>query len=164
MIFFFCGPLDNVKLIYCVSGFALQFLQFLVCVIPIESFLAAIFKPFCVLKVRNMLSKIDLIDPNAKLESAFGPAIRVASPISGQEPTIIRYGSQARNVLHQQPIETSNSLLVQVQQQSISTTSVSPLPPYVQTPNDSVSPPPYCIESTSYEYSRSEKSQFDIKK
>lgn len=54
-----------------------------------------------------MLAKIDLTDPNANLETAYGPPVQVPSPIHGQAPTIIRYGSQARNVLRQQSGEIS---------------------------------------------------------
>jgi len=92
-----------------------------------------------------MLSKIDLSDPNANLETAFGPPVQVPSPIAGQAPTVIRYGSQARNVLLQQPAEVLvESPLGQVpaspspsEKQSINSTSA----PFAQTPQ--FSPPAY---------------------
>ena len=118
-------------------------------------------------RVTNMLAQIDLTDPNAKLESAFGPPVKVASPIPGQEPTIVRYGSQARNVLHQQPIEVPSEKSAY----SANSASVSPSPVYAQTPQfaqyDSMSPPSYESTLPSYESIPTipnEKSQYDIKK
>lgn len=118
-----------------------------------------------------MLAQIDLTDPNAKLESAFGPPVKVASPIPGQEPTIVRYGSQARNVLHQQPIEIPSEKSSYSYSVNSASVSPSPSPVYAQTPQfaqfDSISPPSYESTLPSYESIPSipnEKSQYDIKK
>ena len=147
--YYFFQKLSGLKLIYCIFWVFLQSLQYIVCVLSSESALEVVFKPFSMTKVPNMLSNIDLTDPNANLESAFGPPIKVPSPIFGQAPTISRYGSQARNVI-QNGVEIR--MTDNVQQGSplvqLSAPSASPLPPFAQTPQ--ASPPVYSNNLPSY--------------
>ena len=89
---------------YSVIGFALQLLQYVICVIETENDLSIVFKPFEKCYLPNSLAKIDLSDPNAALDSYFGPPVSIPSVISGQRPVLIRYGSQATKTTVQQPM------------------------------------------------------------
>lgn len=89
---------SNRIIVYCTSVFIIQLIQFIICVIPEETPISFLFKPYNKVMVPNLLAKIDLLNPNADLDSIFGPPVMIPSGIAGQQPTIIRYGSQATNV------------------------------------------------------------------
>jgi hypothetical protein len=82
-------------LAYIIVGFGFQMVQFVVCVLPVETPISFLLKPFVMVKVPNLMGKINLNDPNFALDSVYGPPLKVPSEIAGQNPITIRYGSQA---------------------------------------------------------------------
>lgn len=110
------------------------------------------FKPFERRKIPNLLAKFDLTDPNAKLETVFGPPISIPSIFPGQEALTIRYGSQALKVQPQQSLN---------EKQFVTSSSTVPneLPPAYSPPEHETS-----TNSSSYNSLTDDKSQYDIKK
>lgn len=83
------------KYIYCISGLLAHLAQFFICIMETETPISFLLKPFEKVMVPNLLGKINLSDPNADLNTIFGPPVQVSSQIPGQRSAIVRYGSQA---------------------------------------------------------------------
>lgn len=94
-LYFFMEARTIEKLFYCIMGFLLQLIQFIVCIMEPETPVSFVFKPFEKEMLPNLLGNINLSDPNAELNTLFGPPVRVSSNVPGQRSAIVRYGSQA---------------------------------------------------------------------
>ena len=151
------NPSGLFKYCYCFLGFLLQLVQYIVCVLQEETKISFIFKPFERRMIPNLLEKIDLSDPNARLDIIYGPAITVPSNIPGQRPAVVRYGSQAVKIQSQVPIQQQHQSDAYFQPSTphVSIYEAAPayaLPIYEATINS---------EKSSFSY---DKSQYDIKK
>lgn len=95
--FFLFASRDKSPEIYahCILGFLIQLIQFIVCIIKSETPVSFLLKPFENEVTPNLLGSINLSDPNADLNSIFGPPVSVPSGVPGQRSPIVRYGSQA---------------------------------------------------------------------
>jgi uncharacterized membrane protein YcgQ (UPF0703/DUF1980 family) len=159
-VFFFINSYSVFGYIYCILGFILQLIQYIVCVLQEEPKISFIFKPFEKQMIPNFLAKIDLTDPNSRLDTIFGPPLAIPSSIPGQSPAIIRYGSQAVKIQPQQPIQQQSTPYYQHSTPASSSVSVAEeLPP-------AYAPPIYEMTTNYSDKSSndSEKTQFDMKK
>ena len=158
IIYLFMNPSGLFKYCYCFLGFLLQLVQYIVCVLQEETKISFIFKPFERRMIPNLLEKIDLSDPNARLDTIYGPAITIPSKIPGQRPAVVRYGSQAVKIQPQIPIQQQDQSDAYFQPSTPSVSVTEKLPP-------AYAPPIYEAtinsENISFNY---DKSQYDIKK
>lgn len=108
--FYYCMTLKgSLNIAYIIVGGVLQVTQFVFCVLPWETPVSFLFKPFEMVLVPNMMAGINLNDPNFALDSIYGPALQVPSTIPGQKPVTIRYGSQATKIPQYPPSEAPKS-------------------------------------------------------
>ena len=114
--------------------------------------------------IPNLLAKMDLSDPNARLDTIYGPPVTIPSGISGQRPTVIRYGSQAIRIDHQTPVHVQ-------QPQTTESAGVISTPSPLHTPIEmppSYAPPVYeAPQNSSEKVSQTftnDNSQYDVKK
>lgn len=161
-MYFYMNPSSVFLYIVCIFGFLLQVTQFIACVLPKETEISFIFKPFEKRMIPNLLAKIDLTNPNARLDTIYGPPLTIPSSITGQCPAIVRYGSQAVKIQQPQPIQQQTAPYFQpsAPASSVSVSNAEELPP-------AYAPPVYQQLTTNYSEKSSfthEKSRYDIKK